>query len=189
MNPNQPLSMREKMLAGQPYDPGDADLQALARDAGLWMARFNRSIDQSRLQRREILCEGLGKVGQGTGVKPPLYVDYGLHIILGDNVFLNFGCVILDVCPVVIGDGTQVGPYVQILTADHPRDAAARATGLEFGRAISIGRDVWIGGGAIVLPGVNVGDGALIGAGAVVTRDVAPGATVAGNPARVIKQA
>lgn len=174
----------EKMRAGEPYDPGDAELQALAQDAGEWMARYNASIGMTRLERRVLLREGLGQVGEGTGVKPPLYVDYGVHIRLGDGVFLNFGCTILDVCVVQIGDRTQIGPGVQILTADHPRDAAARASGLEFGRPIRIGADVWIGGGAIVLPGVQVGDGALIGAGAVVTKNVAPGARVVGNPAR-----
>lgn len=104
-------------------------------------------------------------------------------------MFFNYGCVCLDVCPIRIGAKTQIGPYVQILTADHPRDGATRDAGLEFGRAISIGANVWIGGGAILLPGVRIGDDAVIGAGAVVTRDVAPGATVAGNPARPLRAA
>jgi len=103
---------------------------------------------------------------------------------LGDGAFLNFNCVILDVVEVTIGDRTQIGPAVQIYAADHPRDAETRRAGLEFGRPVRIGRDVWIGGGAILLPGVTIGDGAVIGAGSVVTRDVAAGATVAGNPAR-----
>ncbi len=103
---------------------------------------------------------------------------------LGDGVFLNFNCIILDVVEVVIGDGTQIGPAVQIYAADHPRDAETRKTGLEFGRPVRIGNDVWIGGGAIILPGVTIGDDAVIGAGSVVTRDVATGQTVAGNPAR-----
>lgn len=175
------------MLAGRPYDPGDGELQEMAAAAGRWMARYNASIGVPRLERRAILRDGLGGVGEGTGVKPPLYVDYGVNITLGDGVFLNFGCVILDVCAVNIGDRTQIGPYVQILTADHPREASARASGLEFGRPIAIGEDVWIGGGAIILPGVAVGDGAVIGAGAVVTRDVPGRATVAGNPARVLR--
>jgi maltose O-acetyltransferase len=102
-------------------------------------------------------------------------------------VFLNFNCVILDVVEVEIGDGTQIGPAVQIYTADHPRDPALRREGWEFGKPVRIGRNVWIGGGAILLPGVTVGDDALIGAGSVVTRDVPAGATVAGNPARIVR--
>jgi len=179
------ISEREKMLAGEPYDPGDAELQAMAQAAGEWMAEYNASLAKPRLERRVLLRKGLCEVGDGTGVKPPLYVDYGTNITLGDGVFLNFGCVILDVCQVTIGDRTQIGPGVQILTADHPRDAKARAKGLEFGRPVHIGADVWIGAGAIILPGTHVGDGALVGAGAVVTRDVPEGATVLGNPARV----
>jgi len=103
-------------------------------------------------------------------------------------VFLNFNCVILDVVPVVIGNGAQVGPAVQIYAADHPRDPALRRDGLELGRPVRIGRHVWIGGGAIILPGVSIGDDAVVGAGSVVTRDVAPGATVAGNPARAVSR-
>src|SRR3546814_1619754 len=112
--------------------------------------------------------------------------DWSSDVCASDLVFLNFNCVILDVCEVTIGDRTQIAPGVQILTADHPRDPAARATGLEFGRPVRIGRNVWIGAGALILPGVTIGDDALVGAGSVVTRDVPAGATVAGNPARVL---
>ena len=118
-------------------------------------------------------------------IRPPFHCDYGFNISLGAGVFLNFNCVILDVVEVTIGDRTQIGPGVQILTADHPRDAAKRGSGLEFGRPIRIGRNVWIGGGAIILPGVTIGDNALIGAGSVVTRDVPAGVTAFGNPARL----
>jgi maltose O-acetyltransferase len=148
------------------------------------MARFNPSRILSRPERRALLEEGLGEVGEGSVIRPPFHCDYGTNIRLGRNVFLNYNCVILDVVAVTIGDGTQIGPGVQILTADHPRDPAERATGAEWGRPITIGRNVWIGGGAIILPGVTIGDDAIIGAGSVVTRDVAPGATVVGNPAR-----
>ena len=130
------------------------------------------------------LAERLGEVGPGVVVRPPFHCDYGSNIRLGADVFLNFGCIVLDVVEVAVGEGTQIGPAVQLLAADHPRDLAARREGLEFGRPVRVGRHVWIGGGALLLPGVTVGDGAIIGAGAVVTRDVAAGATVAGNPAR-----
>jgi maltose O-acetyltransferase len=126
----------------------------------------------------------LAEVGEASYIRPPFHCDYGYNISLGKRVFLNFNCVILDVVKVVIGDGTQIGPAVQILTADHPRDPARRRAGLEFGRPVSIGANVWIGAAAIILPGVTVGDDAIIGAGAVVTRDVRPGATVVGNPAK-----
>ena len=129
--------------------------------------------------------ERLAVVGEGAAIRPPFHCDYGFNISLGAGVFLNFNCVILDVVAVSVGDGTQVGPAVQILAADHPRDPAARAAGLEFGRPIDIGRNVWIGGGAIILPGVTIGNDALIGAGSVVTRDIPAGAVAFGNPARV----
>ena len=125
-------------------------------------------------------------VGQHVNIRAPFHCDYGYNISLGDGVFMNFGCVILDVVEVTIGAATAIGPGVQILTADHPRDPVERRTGLESGRPIRIGSNVWIGGGAIILPGVTIGDDAVIGAGSVVTRDVAPGATVVGNPARVV---
>lgn len=139
-------------------------------------------------ETRALLGEMFGAVGAGAFVRAPFHCDYGYNIRLGRNVFLNFDCVVLDVAPVEIGDDAQIGPGVQILTADHPREAQARREGLEFGRPVSIGRNAWIGGGAIVLPGVRIGDDAIVGAGAVVTRDVAAGATVAGNPARILKR-
>jgi maltose O-acetyltransferase len=129
--------------------------------------------------------ERLGTVGAGAVIRPPFHCDYGFNICLGAGAFLNFNCVILDVVEVTIGDRTQIGPGVQILAADHPREPALRASGLEFGRPVNIGRNVWIGAGAIILTGVSIGDDALIGAGSVVTRDVPAGATAFGNPARV----
>jgi maltose O-acetyltransferase len=177
-------SEKTKMLAGELYDAGDAELQADAAAARAWMARYNAALAMPLPERRRLLAEGLGGMGEGT-IRPPFHCDYGYNIRLGAGVFLNFNCVILDVVAVTIGDKTQIGPGVQILTADHPRDAATRDAGLEFGRPISIGRNVWIGGGAIILPGVTIGDDAVIGAGSVVTRDVPKGATAFGNPARV----
>jgi maltose O-acetyltransferase len=179
-------SEKEKMLAGEAYRPGDPELVADQARAAEWMARFNPS-RVLRPERRALLEEGLGEVGEGAIIRPPFHCDYGYNIRLGRGVFLNYGCVILDVAAVVIGDGTQIGPAVQLLTADHPRDREERASGIEWGRAISIGRNVWIGAAAIVLPGVTIGDDAIVGAGSVVTRDVAAGATVAGNPARPLR--
>jgi maltose O-acetyltransferase len=179
------MSERQKMISGLPYDPGDAELQADQSAAQHWMARYNASLAASPAERRDLLRQRLGEVGEGAVIRPPFHCDYGYNIRLGRNVFLNFNCVILDVCEVDIGDGTQIGPGVQILTADHPRNATERAQGIEFGRPIVIGSNVWVGGGALILPGVTIGDDAVIGAGAVVTRDVPAGATAVGSPARV----
>lgn len=178
------ISERQKMISGQPYNPGDPELQADQAAAKHWMARYNASLASTPADRRDLLRQRLGEVGEDAVIRPPFHCDYGYNIRLGRNVFLNFNCVILDVCEVEIGDLTQIGPGVQILTADHPRDPGDRSRGVEFGKPIKIGRNVWIGGGAILLPGVTIGEDAIIGAGSVVTRDVAPGATVMGNPAR-----
>jgi maltose O-acetyltransferase len=176
---------KHKMLAGELYNAADDQLQADQAAAADWMARYNASAAQPSAHRHALLVERLAEVGAGAVIRPPFHCDYGYNIRLGAGVFLNFNCVILDVCEVSIGEGTQVGPAVQFYAADHPRDAAGRASGLEFGRPIRIGRNVWIGGGAIILPGVCIGDDAVIGAGAVVTRDVPAGATALGNPARI----
>ena len=173
---------KQKMIAGQLYSPGDAELVADRMRAQDLMRAYNQTIFGER-ERRRILSMLLPQ-GQDAQVRAPVHVDYGYNIVLGPGVFLNYGCVLLDVCPVLIGEKTALGPYVQVLTADHPRDAPTRDAGLEFGRPVSIGRNVWIGGGAIILPGVTIGDDAIIGAGSVVTRDVPGGATVAGSPAR-----
>ena len=146
--------------------------------------RYNAALGSSARERHVLLSERFGRVGKDAVIRPPFFCDFGYNIHLGEEVFLNFNCVILDVVEVVIGDRTQIGPATQIYAADHPRDAETRRSGVEFGRPVQIGKDVWIGGGAIILPGVTIGDGAVIGAGSVVTRDVGAGVTVTGNPAR-----
>ena len=177
-------SEKQKMLAGELYVATGEELAADARRVAEWMDRYNASIAHTQQQYGTLLREMLGEVGEGSYIRPPFHCDYGYNIYLGTAVFLNFNCVILDVVKVTIGDRTQIGPGVQILTADHPRDPVQRRAGLEFGRPVSIGANVWIGGAAIILPGVTIGDDAIIGAGAVVTRDVRPGAIVVGNPAK-----
>lgn len=173
-----------RMRAGELYRAGDPALVALRARAQRLMQAYNATTVGDGDLRAPILRDLFAAVGPDSAIRAPVYVDYGCHISIGRDVFLNYGCVLLDVCDITIGDGTQIGPMVQILTADHPRDPAARAAGLENGKPISIGANVWIGGGAIILPGVTVGRDAIIGAGAVVTRDVPAGTTVAGNPAR-----
>jgi maltose O-acetyltransferase len=178
------MTEKEKMLAGELYDPADPEIQADQAATKAWLVRYNASLGESPGRRRARLRERFAAVGDGAVVRPPFHCDYGFNISLGANVFLNFNCVILDVVEVAIGDGTQIGPAVQIYSADHPRDLSVRRGGLEFGRPVRIGKNVWMGGGAIILPGITIGDNAIVGAGSVVTRDVPAGATVAGNPAR-----
>ena len=175
---------KQKMLAGELYSASDPELQADLQAASVWVARYNASSASSVTARHLLLSERLGTVGQGAIIRSPFHCDYGYNIHLEENAFLNFNCVILDVVRVDIGAGTQIGPGVQIYAADHPRDPAERRTGLEFGRPVMIGRNVWIGGGSIILPGVTIGDDAMIGAGSIVNRDVGAGITVLGNPAR-----
>ena len=175
---------KEKMLTGDLYAASDGALQAELAATEQWLARFNAALSAPIETRRAILAERLAVVGRGAIVRPPFYCDYGSNIRLGDDVFINFNCVFLDVVGIVIGDRTQIGPGVHIYAADHPRDPEVRRRGLEFGQPVKVGSDVWIGGGAIILPGVSIADRAIIGAGSVVTKDVAAGMTVAGNPAR-----
>lgn len=179
---------KEKMLAGELYRPNDPEILADLAAAQSWLARYNAALGRSTDEQHALLRERFGAVGSGCVIRPPFFCDYGFNIRLGVNVFMNFNCVVLDVVTVAIGDGTQIGPAVQIYAADHPRDAKVRRDGLEFGKPVRIGRNVWIGGCAIILPGVTIGDDAVIGAGSIVTRDVAAGAKVAGNPARAISR-
>lgn len=178
-------SQKDLMLAGELYVADCPELAADARRASEWMVRYNAAGALSIAERHTLLTELFASVGDGVNIRPPFHCDYGYNIHLGAGVFMNFNCVILDVAKVCIGAGTQIGPGVQILTADHPREPELRAQLLEFGRPVTIGANVWIGAGALVLPGVTIGDNALVGAGSVVTRDVPAGATVVGNPARV----
>jgi maltose O-acetyltransferase len=156
---------------------------ASAAPTGEWIERFNAP-GLSDMERHFLLVERFASVGEHALIRPPFFCDYGYNISLGSGAFLNFNCIILDVEPVVIGEGTAIGPAVQILASDHPRDARLRQQKVRFGRPVTIGANVWIGGGAIVLPGVTIGDDAIVGAGSIVTRDVAAGVTVVGNPAR-----
>ena len=177
-------SEREKMLAGELYDPGDPELCELRSRAQRFMRSYNNTIVDDVPVRSALLSAHVGAIGKSCAIRAPIYVDYGVNIYVGDRVFMNYGCVLLDVCRIEIGAGSQIGPAVQIVTADHPRDPAVRAAGLEMGRPIRIGKNVWIGAQAVILPGVTIGAGAIVGAGSIVTRDVPPNATVVGNPAR-----
>jgi len=177
---------REKMLAGQLYDPFDSELSAARTRARDLCRQLNATSDADETERRRILRELFGNGGDTVWMQPPFYCDYGTNIELGERVFFNFNCVVLDVCPIRIGDFTLFGPAVQIYTPLHPFSAQQRRRE-EFGKPIEIGSDVWVGGGAIILAGVRIGSGAVIGAGSVVTRDVPEAVFAAGNPCRVIR--
>lgn len=179
--------MWDRMIAGEPYLADDTDLVARRRRAALLLARFDRSLGDER-GGMQVLRELLGGVGRDTVLLPPFRCDYGTNITIGAGGFANYGCVFLDVAPIRIGDHAQFGPGAQLLTATHPVDPDERRSGWESGRPITLGDDVWIGGGAIVLGGVTVGDAAVVGAGAVVTRDVPARTVVAGNPARIVRE-
>jgi maltose O-acetyltransferase len=179
---------KQKMLAGDLYDPLDPDLATERRRTRLLAKALNETRDDQQEVRTRLIRELIPATGRDTWIEPPFYCDYGTNITLGDKVFFNFNCVILDVAPVRIGSWVLCGPAVQIYAATHPLTAAERRTGLELGKPVEIGDDVWIGGGAIICPGVRIGARSVIGAGSVVTRDIPAGVFAAGNPCRVIRQ-
>ncbi len=174
------------MLAGQPYDPDDPELTELRFTAVERCQQLASLSPRDEAARRAVLVELFGQGGDSVGVHPPFRCDYGVHIELGTRVFFNFDCVVLDVCRVRIGSFTQFGPAVQIYTATHPLDAATRRLH-ESGRPVTIGDDVWVGGGSIILPGVTIGSRTVIGAGSVVTRDIPDDVVAAGNPCRILR--
>lgn len=182
------MTEREKMLAGELYDSMDPELSAMRLRCRGLTHRLNHSSPADVDMRREVLAELVARHGADFWVEPPFYCDYGSHITVGDRVFVNYNCAFLDVLPITVGSDVLFGPGVQIYTASHPLDAATRRTWLESGKPITVGNDVWVGGSAILLPGVTVGDRSVVGAGSVVTRDVPPDCVVAGNPARVIRR-
>jgi maltose O-acetyltransferase len=174
------------MLAGELYDAMDPEL-VTARDRARDLCQtLNTTRESDRDVRRRLLTDLFGRGGDTVWMQPPFYCDYGTNILLGERVFFNFNCVVLDVCEVRIGDFTLFGPAVQIYTPMHPMDPALRRQ-QEYGRPVEIGSDVWVGGGAIICPGVRIGSRSVIGAGSVVTRDIPADVFAAGNPCRVIR--
>jgi maltose O-acetyltransferase len=175
------------MLAGELYNPNDPELLLARQRARELCWALNATSEAEQEERRRILLSLFGAGGDSVLMQPPFFCDYGSNILLGENVFFNFNCVVLDVCQVKIGDHTQFGPAVQIYTATHPMNALLRRK-VEYAKPIEIGSDVWVGGGAILCPGVCIGSRSVIGAGSVVTRDVPEGVVAAGNPCRVIRE-
>ena len=182
-----PRTQAERMVSGLPYSPIDPELL----DARLYIRiqqRLHAASDPSDpLATAALLHAMVGSHGGNCWFEPPCYFDYGGNTHLGDAVYANYNCTFLDVAPIRIGDRTMLASGCQLLTATHPVNTEERKTGIEYGKAITIGSDCWLGGGVIVCPGVTIGDGAVVGAGAVVVRDVAPYTVVAGNPARLIR--
>ena len=177
---------KEKMLAGEVYNCLDPGLEAERERTKALLRLYNQL--ESMPERQAVLQQLLGQIGQNSIIEPPFYCVYGQNIHIGDHVFLNVLCTILDCNEVRIGSHVMIGPLVQLYTAAHDLQAEARNQGWEVAKPIVIEDNVWLGGGAIVLPGVRIGRNAVVGAGAVVTRDVRPNAVVAGNPARVIRE-
>lgn len=181
------MTERTKMLSGELYLGSDPELVELRNQARRFMQAYNQTLYDDDPQRRELLEGILGSVGRNVNIQTPFFVDYGIHTHLGDQVFMNFNCHILDCAEVRIGDHTMLATAVQLLTATHPLLAADRVRGPESARPITIGRNCWLGGGVVVCPGVTIGDNTTIGAGAVVTKDIPANVLAAGNPCRVIR--
>jgi maltose O-acetyltransferase len=181
------MSEREKMLAGEPYLAADPQLRAARLHARRLTSLYNLTTEEEQDKRDQLLRELCGAIGSQTTVEPPFHCDYGDNIFIGARFFMNFGGVILDCNLVRIGDDVQCGPNVQLLAASHPTDPALRLVGSELSAPITIGDNVWLGGGIIICPGVTIGDNTTIGAGSVVVRDIPANVVAAGNPCRVIR--
>ena len=182
------MNEKERMLSGGLYHADDPVLSAERHRARLLFQEINQLTEKEKEKQIGLLRELLGSAGTELWIEPPFFCDYGYNIHLGDRVYINFNCCILDVMKVEIGNNVLLGPQVQIYTATHPLDAKTRASQLEYGKPVTIGNDVWIGGGAIIFPGVTLGNGVVVGAGSVVTKDVSDHLLVAGNPAKVIRK-
>ncbi|GAB2935168.1 sugar O-acetyltransferase [Streptomyces mayteni] len=184
-----PRTNRERMLAGELYVADDPESAAIARRAVRMLDEFRLEVVAGRDDRaREILAEVLGSLGQDAVVRPPLFVDYGENVHIGARTFVNFNLTALDVAAITIGEDCQIGPNVQLLTPTHPIEPGPRRDKLEAARPITLGDNVWLGGGVIVCPGVTIGDNTVVGAGAVVTRGLPANAVAVGNPARVVRK-
>jgi len=181
-------SEKEKMLAGELYDADDPELVAERERASELTRAYNRTTGDDASRREELLGELFGSIGGDVHVEPPFRCDYGYNIAVGENFYANVDCVFLDVCPIEFGANCFLGPGVHVYTATHPIDADERAEGLEYGKPVTVGDDAWIGGRAVLNPGVTVGDGAVVASGAVVTDDVPDGVVVGGNPAEVVRE-
>ncbi len=181
------MTEKEKMIAGDMYNPLDSQLVEERHEARLLFQKMNSLNDDLKAKRNKLLYKLIPEAGENLWIEPPFYCDYGYNIKAGNNVFMNFNCCILDACEVIIGDDSMFGPNVQIHTATHPLEHKERNSGKEYAKPITIGENVWIGGGAMICPGVTIGNNVVIGAGSVVTKSFPDDVFIAGNPAKIIK--
>lgn len=182
------MTEKERMLSEQLYICSDAELARDSKRARRLTRRLNQTTEDEIEERREICKELFGKIGDKFWIEPPFRIDYGCNTYIGENLYINYDCIIIDVAKVFIGDNVFFGPRVGIYTAGHPIDAEVRNTQLEFGKSVRIGNDVWVGGNTVFNPGVTVGDNVVIGSGSVVTKDIPSGVVAAGVPCRVIRE-
>jgi maltose O-acetyltransferase len=177
----------EKMLAGEPYNAMDPVLIKMRNDAEILYKEYNTTTENDYDRRNQIYDQLFGKRGEGLSIRAPFYCDYGKNIYMGNKVYMNFNCCILDCANVYIGDNTLFAPYVQVYAATHPTDPEERLKGVEGAKEVRIGKNCWIGGGAIICPGVTIGDNTTIGAGSIVTKDIPANCVAVGNPCKVLK--
>jgi len=182
------MSPYEKMLEGLLYDASDKKLTAMRKKARALSYTYNHTKPHNLKKRGNLLKKMLGSLGEHVKIHPPFYVDYGVHVTLGNHVYMNYGCVFLDVNQITIGHHVMLGPNVSIYTAGHPIDQKIRDEGLEYGYSVTIKDHCWIGGATIINPGVTIGEGSIIGSGSVVTKDIPPYVVAAGNPCKVIRE-
>ncbi|MGD8200587.1 sugar O-acetyltransferase [Ornithinimicrobium sp. W1679] len=187
-SPDDTRTMHERMLAGDLYIADDPEIAEAADVSHDLMGAYNATTPRQEPLRRELLERLLGSIGEETVIRPPFYVDYGTNIRIGARCFANFGLTALDVADITIGDDVQIGPHVQLLTPTHPVEPGLRRDKWESAQPITIGDNVWLGGGAVVCPGVTIGENTVVGAGAVVTRDLPPDVVAVGSPARVVRE-
>ena len=183
----KPKNELERMISGLLYDASNKELTRARSQCRNLLDTFNSLPFSAKTERNTVISELFGRIGNNISINKPFYCDYGFNIEVGDNFYANFDCIILDVCPVVIGNNVFLGPRVSILTASHPLDKDVRNTTLELGKKVVIGSDVWIGGSVVINPGVIIGDNVVIGSGSVVTKDIPSNTIAAGNPCKVLR--
>lgn len=182
------MTEKEKMLLGMMYCPVDKQLKEEMRQSRVLTRLYNRTTEEEMEYREEILRKLLGSAGKAPYIEPPFHCDYGRNIYVGDYFYANYDLIVLDVCDVRIGDNVMFGPRVGIYAAGHPLDADVRNFGIEFGKPVTIGNNVWVGGNVVLNPGVTIGDNVIIGSGSVVTKDIPANTIAVGNPCKVLRE-